>query len=386
MMKRLSLMFLASLVGMLGGCHHSSAANIDDVKESEVKTQTIVIDVETLTPPKDLLPTKPYDKILQGILTDVDKEGNTVLAHTRQTRSLVQSKHPFFSAMYMAYAEHRPFELSPESLWLLICQGFSLHVNNNAEELRSMFVDFDGKRPLFVDGSGISLDNPNSPWERCFPQFTKQIAAYTGQELIDALAGDFSTSTPASRVASQITTMESMKPYFDYIISVCGIPQVILHGTPEDWQSIVDRVEFLRQYKLDWWVDEMLPVLNKIVLASKGEVDKDFWRSMFKIHDLKQEMCGDPTTLADGWIVKFYPYNHWKDRNSLEGLYDGAYNLPPELSMVPLQFEDKEGEITDLTLWAGFVGIGQNDTTFALRPEIGWFITREKKTSIPFRQ
>lgn len=379
-------MSLTVISGMLVGCHSSNATNVTYEKEPEVKTQTIVIDVETLTPPKELLPTMPYDEILQSILTDLDKEGNIILAHTRQTRPLVASNHPFFSAMYMAYAEHRPFELSPEALWLLICQGFSLHVNNNAEELRSMFVDFDGKKPLFVNGSGISLDNPDSPWERCFPQFTEQIAAYTGQELIDALAGDFTTSTPASRVASQITAMESMKPYFDYILTICGIPQIILHGTPEDWQSIVDRVEFLRQYKLDWWVDEMLPVLNKIVSASQGEVDKDFWRSMFKLHDLKQEMCGDPETLADGWIVKFYPYNHWKDRNSLNGLYDGAYNLPPELSMVPLQFEDGKGEITDLTLWAGFVGIGQNDTTFALRPEIGWFITRDNKTVIPFRQ
>lgn len=375
--KRMTLMFLAVVGGMLAGCHHSSAANTADEKEPEVKTQTIVIDVETLTPPKELLSTKPYDQILKGVLKDLDNEGCTIIAHTRQTRPLVASNHPFFSAMYMAYAEHRPFELSPEALWLLICQGFSLHVNNNAEELRSMFVDFEGKRPLFVNGTGISLDNPKSPWERCFPQFTSQIAAYTGQELIDVLAGDFTTSTPASRVASQITAMESMKPYFDYWMTICGIPQVILHGTPEDWQSVVDRVEFLRKYELDWWVDEMLPVLNKIVLASQGEVDKDFWRSMFKWHDLKHEMCGDPETLADGWIVKFYPYNRWKDRNSLEGIYDGADDLPPELSMVPLKFDKGDGEVVDLTLWAGFVGIGQDNKTFALRPEIGWFITRK---------
>jgi len=340
------------------------------------KTQTVIIDVETLKPPEKALATKPYDQILRGILKELGEKDSKVIAHTRQTRPLVESSHPFFSAMYRAYADHRPFELSPEALWLLICQGFSLHVNNNAEELRPLFVDFKGKQPLFVSSKGISLDDPNSPWERIFPQFTSQIAAYTGQELIDVLAGDFTTSTPASRVASQITAMESMKPYFEYWMSICGIPQIILHGTPEDWQSIVDRVEFLRQYKLDWWVDEMLPVLRKIVLASQGEVDKEFWRGMFKEHDLKHEMCGDPETLADGWIVKFYPYDLDKHRNDLKGLYDGASDLPPELSMVPLNFETADGEVVDLTLWAGFVGIRQDEKTFALRPEIGWFITR----------
>lgn len=350
---------------------------IAETASTPVATQTLVIDVETLTPPKKLLETISYDKILANLLKDLNEDSSVVIAHTRKTRPLVESNHPFFQSMYRAYADHRPFELSPEALWLLICQGFSLHVNNNAEELRHLFVDFEGKQTLMASGNGISLDNPNSPWESVFPQFTSQIAAYTGQELIDVLSADFSTSTPASRVASQITVMESMKAYFDYVITICGIPQVILHGTPDDWQSVIDRTEFLRQYKLDWWVDEMLPVLRKIKLASEGEVDKAFWRSMFKWHELKHEMCGDPETLADGWIVKFYPYNHYKDRNSLKGLYDGAYDLPPELSMVPVTFDGGDGEGVELTLWAGFVGIAQDPETFALRPEIGWFITRD---------
>ena len=348
----------------------------DTVVAEPVATQTIVIDVETLAPPKKLLETKSYDKILASLLCDLNMSKSSIIAHTRQTRPLVESNHPFFWSMYCAYSDHRPFELSPEALWLLICQGFSLHVNNNAEELRHFFVDFEGKRPLMASGKNISLDNPNSPWERVFPQFTSQIAAYTGQELIDVLSGDFSTSTPASRVASQITVMESMKAYFVYMISICGIPQVILHGTPEDWQSVIDRTEFLRQYKLEWWVDEMLPVLKKIKRASEGEVDKAFWRDMFKYHKLEHEMCGDPETLADGWIVKFYPYAYDKHRNSLEGLYDGASDLPPEISSVPVTFQDGDGEISELTFWAGFVGIAQDSETFALRPEIGWFITR----------
>ena len=170
-----------------------------------------------------------------------------------------------------------------------------------------------------------------------------------------------------------------MKHYFDYEMTICGIPQVILHGTPEDWQSIVDRVQVLRKYKLDWWVDEMLPILKKIQRASEGDVDKAFWRDMFKQHDLKHEMCGDPQTLADGWIVKFYPYNCMKHRNNLKGLYDGASQLPPEIASVPLKIKDMNDTTINLTLWAGFVGIAQDATTLALRPEIGWFITRDKE-------
>ena len=384
-MKQTILLF-ASLLA-LTACsgqttQRDSVADSIDIAVADskpVEKQTLVIDVETLTPPKGPIATVPYNKVLRNLLNELTNNHDPIIAHTRQTRPLVESNHPFFYTMYRAYADHRPVELSPEALWLLICQGFSLHVNNNAEELRSLFVDFEGKRTLTASSQGIRLDDPNSPWERVFPQFTSQIAAYTGQELIDVLAADFTTSTPASRVASQITVMESMKQYFDYAMTICGIPQVILHGTPEDWQSVIDRTEFLRQYKLDWWVDEMLPVLRKIKSASEGEVDQAFWRGMFKQHDLKHEMCGDPETLADGWIVKFYPYDCHKHRNTLKGLYDGTSDLPPELASVPVGFEGADGETANLTFWAGFVGIAQDTATLALRPEIGWFITRDKE-------
>ena len=354
------------------------SGNIDTTDTTPAATQTLVIDVETLKAPKGPLTTTSYETALRNILSLFDKEGSIIVAHTRQTRPVVESGNPFFCTLYRAYADHRPIELSPEALWLLICQGFSLHVDNNAESLRSMFVDFEGKRTLTVQAL-LDINNPNTPWEKYFPQFTSQIATYTGQELINALTADFTTSTPASRTASQITVMESMKHYFDYEMTICGIPQVILHGTPEDWQSIVDRVQVLRKYKLDWWVDEMLPILKKIQRASEGDVDKAFWRDMFKQHDLKHEMCGDPQTLADGWIVKFYPYNCMKHRNNLKGLYDGASQLPPEIASVPLKIKDMNDTTINLTLWAGFVGIAQDATTLALRPEIGWFITRDKE-------
>lgn len=329
----------------------------------------IIIDVLELTPPEKLLDTVSYREILGDIIRRYDAKDSTVIAYTRESRDLVRSYHPFFAAMYLAYVGHRPFELSPEALWLLICQGFSHHVNYNEEELRSMFVDFVGKQTLYVCADDLSLDNPDSPWEKYFPQFTEQIAVHTGRELIDVLTADFTTSTPASRTASQITAMESMKQYFDYSMALCGIPQVILHGTPEDWQSIVDRVKVLRKYKLDWWVDEMLPVLKKIVRASNGEVNNRFWRRMFKYYVVSSGCAS--SRVVNGWISRFYPYNCYGGRQCLYEFGDLDAGLPPEMASVPLDFHG-----IPLTLWAGFVGVAQNSETMSLRPELGWFITK----------
>ena len=392
MRRRTCIFFLVSLLLIsLVACSNNGSSNVDDTTDTlaalqqdtmTVSTQRIIIDIEKLKAPDSVLPTVGYDKIISEMMYEMGVEKAQTVARNRYSQPLVQLPHPFFDGMHQAYADHRPFVLSPDAVWLLICQGFSYHVNFNAEALRHLFVDFEGKKTLIVVSNGIRLDNPNSPWERYFPEFTKQIAKCVGDSLVNTLTCNFSTSTVVTRTASQITIMSAMQEYFSYkMFEICGIPQVILEGTPEDWHTIVERTEYLRKYQLDWWVDELLPVLRKIEKAANGEVDTKFWRGMYKQHDLKHEMCGDPYFLADGWIVKFYPYNDYKLRNDLKGICDGAADLPSEIVSVPLEFTDPNGQKTDLTLWTGFVGLTQDTTTFALRPEIGWFITRRRNSS-----
>src|ERR1035437_6900747 len=81
--------------------------------------------------------------------------------------------HPFVATLYIAYADHRPISISPDMIWLLICQGFSNHVNSNIEELRNKFVKFDGKKKLIVQTQPISQEfekgSRKSPWPLAFP-------------------------------------------------------------------------------------------------------------------------------------------------------------------------------------------------------------------------
>ena len=350
------------------------------VTPGEKPKQTIVIDIEKLEPPARALSELPYNMVLTGILANLDVEKQRVIANDKGRNKVVFLPHPFFDGMHRAFADHRPFVISPDAIWLLICQGFSNHVNNNAEELRHYFVNFEGKKTLTVCANDISLDNPASPWENHFPSFTSMIASNVGDSLVAILTSDFSTSTLSTRTASQITVMASMKAYFDYeVMIMCGIPKVVLEGTPDDWQRVIDGALFLRQYELDWWVDEMMPVLKKIKRASEGEVDKRFWRNMYKQREEKWDTgCGTQTDImANGWVVKFYPYSSDKYRMNLKEVKEKSPGLPPEIVSAPLSFKDlTKGEEADLNIYAGFVGLSQDSETFALRPEIGWFITK----------
>ncbi len=311
-----------------------------------------------------------------------------IVAYSTPSDSLVKmGYHPFFQGMYWAYANHHPFVLSPDMIWLLISQGFARHVNADPERVRKHFVNFSGKLSLIVPvGKEFTLDNPNAPWETVFSQFTKQIGEHAETELTELLTSNFSTTGIAEKVASQITVMEAMKPYFEFITMriVCGIPEITLKGTPKDWQKILDRTEKLgSKYDLTWWTDQLTPLLKEFVKTSKGTIDKEFWKNMFKQHS--SEGCGDPG-IMDGWIVRFFPYDKHGNRNSLKEIKNSD-NLPSEIVKVDLTHYDSETqEQVPLELWAGFVGLEYNRKNLALTPRIGWMIRKKDVSSAGFKQ
>ena len=346
----------------------------------------ITFQVEELSKPEKLLETVSCDKVYKKlILSDVsmayDECDDTfpfnIIAKSNCSEELVNFHYKsFFYGIYQAYAEHRPFVLSPDMIWLLISQGFARHVNANSESLREHFVDFSGELLLTVR-IDKRLDDPDFSWEEVFPEFTKQIGQHTGNGLIETLSCDFSTTTPVEKVASEITIMEAMKSYFEFIVEVgCGIPEVTLLGTPEDWQKVLDKTKKLKKYDLDWWISELEPILQEFVNASNGNINKEVWKNMFKYH----EQIYAPG-IVDGWIVKFFPYDKDGNKNGLQKLESGD-NLPDEIIKVDLKmieiFDNNNTTIeTPLELWAGCIGLEQNKNNFALTPKIGWMIRKK---------
>ena len=72
-------------------------------------------------------------------------------------------------------------------------------------------------------------------WPKLIDGFASQIDKYTKGDIAKTITADFTTTSPAEKVTSQITLMESVKSYFEYIVIYisCGIPNITLKGTPE---------------------------------------------------------------------------------------------------------------------------------------------------------
>ena len=79
---------------------------------------------------------------------------------------------------------------------------------------------------------------------------TKKISLTIGEKLTNILTPNFSTSTKDSVISGKVSIMSAFKKYFRYNIETrsCGIPYILLEGTLEDWEKILEKLIFLSKY------------------------------------------------------------------------------------------------------------------------------------------
>ena len=289
--------------------------------------------------------------------------------------------HPVYLGYLDAYRNHRPITISPDIIWTLIVQGFSYHVKKHAEELRSKFVNFNGKKEIIIKNLNINICNATAEeWSLLVQDAINQIKECIGGKIVDILTPTFSTTTPVSSVVGQISIMSSFKNYFKYSLFCggCGLPYVILEGSLEDWILIKTKMESLKEYKLEHWIQRLTPIINEIIETKKGNINKDFWLKMIKFKDNNGEyMAG----YVDGWFTNFFLYSKKGFEvsppfNEITSLCDEILRVPFELHIVS---ETNPTVVKKLKceFMVGFVGIAQDETNKSIKPEIGWLVREE---------
>ncbi len=284
-----------------------------------------------------------------------------------------------FKCIMQSYAQHRPLVLSPDMVWLAISQAFGHYVGHNAEKMREKFVSHTDKMHLVVE-SDKDLLSGNADWLVLLDDLQKQIAANTKGDIANVMTADFSTTTATERIASEITLMDAMKAYFEYVVfyASCGIPTITLKGTPGDWQKVLDKTSALRKYGMESWISELEPILEEFVEASKGHPNTKFWKNMV-MQDRPERMRGggclpEGSTQLDGWFLKLFPYDKygvWVSKVMFTS------EMMPEMVRVDFHYMNSDGvnsTETPMELWAGFVGVKEDPVTKALSPEIGWMV------------
>jgi hypothetical protein len=224
-------------------------------------------------------------------------------------------KNAFVATVFKAYSKHYPLELSVEDIWVAIAQGIGIHLNENAEKYRQLMVSHEDKKTLTVAVDHFLLPDSVRPkygdksipavnWTAFVRQMGELIKKDMKTDLATLLTTPFSNTTIIEQAVFDCTLMDTVKSYYNYRASIlCGIPQVTLRGSPEDFQQVIDRVNDLKAIFTDfhWWLNTLLPHLQHLKATAEGNPDIYWWQ---KICDY---MGGSGVNELTGWLADFIP-------------------------------------------------------------------------------
>ena len=308
---------------------------------------------------------------------------------TNETEFSNYGKKSLIYGLAFAYNNHFPINVSPDMIWILILQGYSRFMDKYSELVREKYVNFEGKKTIFLNLFGKTIDMATEEdWSRLLYECTEKISDFIGKEAILNLQSDFSTTNEATLLVSQTSIMSAMKNYFVYkgICGSCGISKIILEGTLEDWEKIKTKLNYLSKIGLNWWAKHLIPIIDNIIKTKKyyqkNMILNDelihFWKNMIKIKDKYDVYVPD---VFNGWIIKFFP-NYNED---LPKLYDELKeeDIPDQIISCPLEILEvgKDGFKTNYKcdIASGFFGFIQDEKSLAVKPVIGYAIVEEEK-------
>ncbi|KAJ4298095.1 hypothetical protein N0V90_005994 [Kalmusia sp. IMI 367209] len=215
-----------------------------------------------------------------------------------------ESANGFVGTLLDAYRMHNHVVLRPEDVWFSILTQFSFYINAHAEQLREHFVDHAGKIMLT-----IRQEVMNSP------AFFTEMAGLLHKTIKDSHLRDwvmpnFTTTTTTDKVTASIIMMGTMQKYFVYSWEViCGIPSVTMLGDENDWQDILNRVDYLSTFATDhpelaMWQSALRGIVSHMVHTFKAPDSPHvvhFWQRA--IHSFSNDYRG--AKRISGWILAF---------------------------------------------------------------------------------
>lgn len=363
---------------------------------SHEQPDTITFQVANVEPADSLLKTDNAHKIFESkigkeiIYMPVEHQDSLVYAHGNV----------FIQTLHRAFDEHRPLMLSPDIIWLTICQGVAIHINENIDSLEEVIFKKQKPQELVVRNDSLLVDN--AQWAEVLSLLQNDVEMYMEKEYGDFFVPQFSTTTRATTTVYRITALHSFKEVFTYISeSGCGIPSISLTGTRNDWVRIYDKLKYLSDFGLDFWREELEPIIQEFIHVYDGQINREFWNDIYK------DMVEYNGMYISGWCLKLFPYTEgieFSEKFSQENEYPGGekkyyrnkFLCDKDYLMSTLSTDDFPSGILDITIiwknliqkttepmhiYGGFFAIKQHDD-FTLEPLISWAVCKDKAREV----
>ena len=281
----------------------------------------------------------------------------------------------FLDVVSLAYANHYPMEISPDDIWLMILDGFRLHVKNNRKALKNRFVAPGADTVISIVDNSLTYNSTHNEWFWTIASLYESLLSKLPKKTGNPLKTKFSTTSPVDNNISGTMVMAVASEYYSYYVrTTCGIPKIKVKGTKEDWILLKDSFNKLAvQLNMKWWAKGLNPVLDEFIKVFDGKINLEHWRSIYKYY--KPQGCGSPS--FDGWISRFLPYTKEFVRDGYAYVKHSDWNKRMYFHDVPsgITFVDVKWHYSKdipLKLYTGFVGIQVDTTTKMLKAARGY--------------
>ncbi|KID97195.1 hypothetical protein MAJ_06805, partial [Metarhizium majus ARSEF 297] len=393
-MKGLLILGLLPITPLVFGQITVSVSNVEPLPLKSASVVTSADELFRQSCPEEVTNSNPYTpNLLLSSYSEFEESGKKVFGG-----NVYPSSDSFVRGAIVAWAQHQSLVLRPDVIWFEILAQLNFYMTKHAEEIRHLFVNFQGKKEIVVE---------ETSWTNVIAAFATEIQERVKTNwLLGWIAPGFSTSTRNDNMTATVLMMGLMQHYFEFTGAViCGIPSVTLLGTKLDWVQLYKKLDRLADFGAEpaQFAHNLKPILSRFVQTwdePNSPAVKSFWNQIVRAN--KVFLCGAGPTEFDisGWITGFM---HWREDGTLvapngtrpqpdDVRFDGvAYtrvdidHIPVGYAKAPLKMLDypNRGKDTQAYVLAGNIGIKRtisNPTGKGAKPQVlaepmnSWFL------------
>lgn len=207
----------------------------------------------------------------------------------------------FIGLVSEAYNHHEKLRVTPHDLWFVVMSQIAKIVNSNSDACRPLFSRSDEKIEIMVPTDDVTAIDPVR-----LMMYLANLVPTNGKLFVPEL----STADLHVKMAMAAVFADAVQSYYDYSTFCCGIPEIEVTGTTEDWQlldknsmAIAELFKGVGLEKASQYMVKQAGLFATIgAQVMSGEVSVDFWKDIFRSKNI-----GSGGELEiNGWITTLF--------------------------------------------------------------------------------
>lgn len=206
----------------------------------------------------------------------------------------------YYHYLSTAWKKHYSVFLKPDDIWNIILNELASEINKNSATYASLFTTTPEKKQTIIVLTGDV--------EYIDPFAVVDVLKNKVPSDVNAFFPEFSTTTISNKLANSIVFCDIVSPYYNYCTLLCGIPKIKILGEKEDWLTLVEKIQGLKNIfektPLVKYLEGCYTKAIELYDAICGTNTIQFFKDIFKIFS-----CGSGSDEVNGWILSFLMNN-----------------------------------------------------------------------------